>query len=398
MEAPNIEKPKWLKKIQENSWEAELLISGGAVFALISFSQSFIQLIYHVRNSASFTGLNLFTLLFMLAIKGLTLGFIVHLTLRGLWISLVCLEFSFPSGINFKRLRLDELYLKKERKFNLTSQIISLDHASGIVFFASFAFTLFVIGLLCVGIVLIFIASLNSFEFVDFELEVILVLLSVFYSDMALGILRINKWVGRVYYPIFLIFNYVTLAFIYRPWLQVIFSNLNRWKASGIILLFSIATYLYALDSISTPFALRTMYDRREFRTAPMERPGGHTLYDSNLAENERVYIASIPSEVIEGSFLKVFIPYQSRHDNGIAKAKKSFFAEIVSLSIDGTSRVDVDWIGSVHPITRQLGIVTFVKVDILAVGKHTLDIYIEDDDYSASDDDYPLKIVFWKD
>ena len=142
MDTSNSEKPKWLKKIQEHSWEAELLISGGAVFALISFSQSFIQLNYDIRNSASFTGLNEFTFLFMLAIKGLTLGFIIHLTLRGLWISLVCLDYTFPSGINFKKLTSDELYLKRARKFNLIDQIIRIDHASGIIFFASFVFTL----------------------------------------------------------------------------------------------------------------------------------------------------------------------------------------------------------------------------------------------------------------
>ena len=67
-------------------------------------------------------------------------------------------------------------------------------------------------------------------------------------------------------------------------------------------------------------------------------------------------------------------------------------------MSIDDARIVDNDWIGSVHPITSQLGIVTFIKVDTLAVGKHILNVYIEDDDYSADDDDYPLKIVFWKD
>ena len=29
------ETPSWLKNLQENSWELELLISGGAIFTLI---------------------------------------------------------------------------------------------------------------------------------------------------------------------------------------------------------------------------------------------------------------------------------------------------------------------------------------------------------------------------
>ena len=30
--------PKWLKQIMENSWELELLISGGAIFSLFQLS------------------------------------------------------------------------------------------------------------------------------------------------------------------------------------------------------------------------------------------------------------------------------------------------------------------------------------------------------------------------
>ena len=35
--------PKWLKQIMENSWELELLISGGAIFSLFQLSGSWVN-------------------------------------------------------------------------------------------------------------------------------------------------------------------------------------------------------------------------------------------------------------------------------------------------------------------------------------------------------------------
>src|SRR6478736_5336946 len=138
--------PKWLKRLQENSWEAELLISGGAIFALLSFSENLIDFVQHLKFSSSFIGMDITTLLFMGAVKGITIGFILHIVLRGLWISLVCLNYSFPQGINFTRLKISGWYESKARQYKLVEQILSLDHLSGLVFFASFAFVFFIIG------------------------------------------------------------------------------------------------------------------------------------------------------------------------------------------------------------------------------------------------------------
>lgn len=35
------EVPNWLKELQDNSWEAELLVSGGAVFSLFQLTDVF---------------------------------------------------------------------------------------------------------------------------------------------------------------------------------------------------------------------------------------------------------------------------------------------------------------------------------------------------------------------
>jgi len=37
--------PKWLRRLQENSWEMELLISGGAIFSLFQLSDLYVDFI-----------------------------------------------------------------------------------------------------------------------------------------------------------------------------------------------------------------------------------------------------------------------------------------------------------------------------------------------------------------
>ena len=81
----NSEIPKWLQKIQNESWEAEILISGGAVYALFELSEylsigNTLQTIVEFGNPlyALGTAINLLSL----PIKLLSLGFIIYLIIR----------------------------------------------------------------------------------------------------------------------------------------------------------------------------------------------------------------------------------------------------------------------------------------------------------------------------
>ncbi len=52
----NTQVPKWLRNIQENSWELELLISGGAIFSLLQIDDFYIQWVAKVAIMANFSG------------------------------------------------------------------------------------------------------------------------------------------------------------------------------------------------------------------------------------------------------------------------------------------------------------------------------------------------------
>ena len=87
-----LEIPEWLKKLQENLWNLELLISGGAIFSLFRFSDLFVEFIGTLRMTAHMPGAGPLLMVGQFGIKVLTLGFSLHLLLRAYWIALVCIN------------------------------------------------------------------------------------------------------------------------------------------------------------------------------------------------------------------------------------------------------------------------------------------------------------------
>ena len=96
-------KPEWLRKLEEESWQAELIISGLAIYGtlqtpeliewlidlgLSGVDEHFFLLIYFFFI---YLGMGAYFLIFI---------FIGHFVLRAVWIGLVGLNSVFPKGVN----------------------------------------------------------------------------------------------------------------------------------------------------------------------------------------------------------------------------------------------------------------------------------------------------------
>lgn len=107
--------PNWLKRVQEQSWEPEILISGLVFVALTQLPKvieqfnAFLELysfpvMGHGNRNESILGL------LEVAIYWLILGFSIHLILRSIWTAFVGLSYAYPEGPKFSRLRYPERY------------------------------------------------------------------------------------------------------------------------------------------------------------------------------------------------------------------------------------------------------------------------------------------------
>ena len=117
MEESNNKIPKWLSDLQENSWELELLISGGAIFTLFQVSDVWINWMEVIGITGSIPARSVFLMLGTLGLEVLKIGFISHLILRAFWLSMVCINYVFPAGINE-----DKVKWKKPYKVSLSGE------------------------------------------------------------------------------------------------------------------------------------------------------------------------------------------------------------------------------------------------------------------------------------
>ena len=151
---------KWLEILQQESWQLELLISGFAIFLLAgAYDQldSFEYQIYLLTTGSSYFGTLILPFQILLgAWYVLIINLILHVLLRGLWISTIGIR--YVSGeIEFDILNFSpkfDRFLKK-RIVSFDAYIEKLEQLCSIVFGFTFLiiFILISMGLFVVGIV-----------------------------------------------------------------------------------------------------------------------------------------------------------------------------------------------------------------------------------------------------
>ena len=84
--------PEWLRRLEQESWQAELIISGLALygsFQLPEFIYAVIDFfIRHLSVSQYFTGY-MISYLMLLGVSVLSGFFIIHFVLRAYWVGLI---------------------------------------------------------------------------------------------------------------------------------------------------------------------------------------------------------------------------------------------------------------------------------------------------------------------
>ena len=142
---------KWLKKLERESWQLELLVSGFTIFLLIGAYDELVEFTRDFRfNNEGGSGFYLAAIMMLYTITKctmvLTFNLIMHLILRGFWIGAIGLRSVGPS-IDYQRLKYHEFYIDKlKRKMSsMDHLIVGLDRLCSVIFsfsFLSFLFSL----------------------------------------------------------------------------------------------------------------------------------------------------------------------------------------------------------------------------------------------------------------
>ena len=155
--------PKWLKLIQENSWELELLISGGAIFTLFQVSDIWVQWLQSASFISFLPGRNMILLIGALGIEILKIGFISHLLLRAFWLSMVCINYAFPGGINKDKIKWKKPFkISVKENEDLQSSIVKVDRYCGLVIYLSVISTFLLAGMVFGIFCLVTLPTINQ--------------------------------------------------------------------------------------------------------------------------------------------------------------------------------------------------------------------------------------------
>lgn len=378
------------------TWEAELLISGGALFTLIQATISLVNFMTHALDVGGVRAIGIIMIPYVTV--GLIGGFSLHIILRAFWISLVMLQKIYPMGINFEKLNLSEPYLSKAKKFNLNDQILSLDKTSTIIFVFSFAFTLIIVGVFIVAFICMLPMVLgdiwpNLYQNPFFILiSVVLMIcwcLFIYLDLLTGGFLRRGKYIPKLYYPIYKVFNTLSLGFLWRPIINILFTNA---KSKSFLVFAIIGFYIFGLI-LAGSFAdgnkdFVSLLDSRKYEIA--KQVTSYRYYVDQQQTDEWSLNPTIQSKIIDEEYLDVFVPYTA-FDDGVIDSlnlETKFFSTIVEIKLDGRRLDSLQWIGFKRS-NGQSGATSIVSIRNLKTSLHTLTIEVKSKD--------PFEVPFWK-
>ncbi|MBK9255477.1 MAG: hypothetical protein IPM42_08320 [Saprospiraceae bacterium] len=223
---------EWLEKLQQESWQLELLISGFAIFGIYASRSGIHELILYSENEVfGEVGAIVDIIIFILQ-KGWFIFFfnlLAHVILRGLWIGAIGLRY-VSQDIDYDSFRYSDRftdYLKK-RVGSYDDFIERLEKICSVIFAYTFllfllftSFMIFIIQILLIATLIQKTSgSFQSQALTGFIIIAYFFLGSVVFFDLITlgGLKRVREnSISKIYFYIYKYFSYATLSFLYRP-------------------------------------------------------------------------------------------------------------------------------------------------------------------------------------
>lgn len=309
---------KWLDILQQESWQLELIISGFAIYGLfllidpIRASILKSQIDENMYSGFFWSGL-------LIAWFILTVNLLAHVVLRGLWIGAIGLR--YVSGeIDYDAFKYNLKFLEhlKKRVGSFDTYVAKLEKYCSVIFSVTFLLVFYMLGVLLIVFLITIVSSwMNDGgykEWIGIPIIVFLALGSMltFIDFITQGWLKRKKWTTIFYFPIYWMFKYLTLSFLYRPMVYNLLDTKFGKRLSFIIVPLYIGISILAGMSFNTSNYL-------EFGSRSSSIIANVQNYEEFIEdEMDYVNLASIPSKVITDPFLHVFIVYGSSVEDDV--------------------------------------------------------------------------------
>lgn len=431
------DKPDWLITLERESWQPELLISGLAIFAAMQFPaliQDFQLYIAFNFEKGVFLYLSILASYLEISSYAIAVNFSIHFALRVFWIGLLGLMSVYPKGIDYDNYPYGgEKFVEKLRQKLTTLQDFSLqiDRLCSIIFSLSALVVLSLVSA-CILVGSVFLLSMltkfllpnyfdESYNFVTVSiLGVGMVLIGVVLSLFNYTKLKHTAFAEKYHFPIYWTFSSLVFNVLNRPfhYISMTFST-NNVKSGRMNFLMGI--YIILLSSYITLNALYKtggIETRDYYAEESNEFALNSMFYDNLRPEHRYVTRPSIPSDIIEGKFVKLFIPYTKRLDGELKdfceekklkkddstsefeynrlknKALLQCFETLYQVFLNDEKLTSIEWQFYQHPNKGENGIISYIPIDSLKERKNVL--RIEEKERKGEDEKRIYEIPFW--
>lgn len=314
-----------LDKLQQESWQLELLISGFAIFGLFS-ATSHIDVKFDIAEHDK----RLVDTLLWFAAKVccwiLICNLLIHVVLRGLWIGALGLR--YVSGeIDYEELNYSPKFTKflQKRIGSFDKYIATLEDYCSILFAISFLFIFYFLASFAFIVLILIIVFIFMDNDANGTLEqtldwigISLILFSMlgmfltFIDFLTQGWLKKKKWTTAIYFPFYRIFSFVTLSFLYRPLVHNFLDNKFGKRLSLIL----VPVYLGILYFSSMKYQDSNYLSLERNSSGYFANSGNYE--DQLKNNNDFVNRVAIPSKVITDNYLKVFVKFNDKVEDRI--------------------------------------------------------------------------------
>lgn len=338
-----------MDSLQQQSWELELIISGFAIFGLFT---AYEPLRIEMVNAENEQQIYRFVAYFILHIASSILLFnlLLHVILRGLWIGSLGLRY-VSGDIEFDKLRYAPRftnYLKK-RIVSFDRYIANLENYCSVLFAISFLLIFYVLAMTMIILSIVLVANfiiegdwlperLGSILGAFLIVFIVIGMFLTFIDFITQGLLKRNKWVAKFYFPIYWVFSFLTLSFLYRP---LVYNFLDNRFGKRLILLLA---PIYLAILVITSFEYRNSnYLEKELKSSSIFANRENYL-DMLTKDSDFPGEVVIPSKVITKSYLNIFIPFSENIEERIFLYNDSLRPKTDRRGLTSSIKINTNW------------------------------------------------------
>jgi len=412
LDTDNSKTPKWLRRLEKESWQAELLISGLALYGTLYLPEfcywlsdtliNFLPVKYYLAGYA-------ISFFYLFGVSILTTFFIIHFILRAYWVGLIGLNSVYPNGYKIEDGFYSEIYSRKVADMlpTLKETIQEVDKQCSTMFSGAFVFML-MYGMMAISFSLLLIIYMLTHEYIPQIVWIILagIFLVVTFIVGIFGYMgksekfRYNEKLQSTFFNLSVLYGKFVTPFVYKPLNQIMFTHQSNAKNAS-------SGFKVMLPFFFIAMGLSMFYLSKSNIDLMIKKGNGdkvhiydNTLYSNNYLdqyhEDQNIFVPVIDSDIIEGPYVKLFVPilknesylrdelcgdYEKndsieRDEDRILKRK--FFLDCIYKYINvyiNDTKYAAEFFVHDHTQNDRRGVLCYIPGELLAIGKNKLRI-----------------------